>query len=404
MPTANSLYDILNELKHGRLIILTDRPDREGEADLFLPAVHATPETINFMIREGRGLVCAPITQAWAQRLRLPLMVAANANQESHRCQFTVSVDARHGVTTGISAADRATTIRRLADPHAHAAAFVRPGHVFPLVAATGGLTERDGHTEAAVALCELAGLPPVGVICELLNPDGSMARGWAVTAFAQKNRLAVLPLADLPRITPGVTTPPLPAVRVAARANLPTAFGVFTLHVFTTADSQTHVTLTCGNLTPPEPVLVRLHSRCLTGDTFHALTCDCHGQLHTALTEIGRVGRGILIYLNQEGRGIGLVDKIRAYALQEQGLDTVEANLALGRDPDERDYRVAADILRHFGIQRVELLTNNPEKISQLQARGIAVVRRPLVAFNGVNRSYLNVKASKLGHQIVLD
>lgn len=403
MPSANSLRHILNELKRGRMVVLVDRDDRESEADLFFPAALATPALVNFSIREGRGLVCSPLTAERALRLELPLMVPPEDNRETHRCQFTVSVDAAADVGTGISAADRATTLRRLADPQSAATNFVRPGHVFPLVAAGGGLAERDGHTEAAVALCQLAQLPPVGVICELMNPDGTMARGDAVTLFANRHGLAAIAVAAIAAAA-RPTLPPATVRRIAS-AKLPTAFGEFTIHVFVTIDGKEHVALVYGDPTGAA-VPVRLHSQCLTGDTFHSLKCDCAGQLQTALEQIAAAGSGLLLYLNQEGRGIGLVNKIRAYALQDRGLDTVEANVALGYPPDARDYGVAADILANLNVQTIKLLTNNPSKVQQLQDRGIQVVERiPLLtAGNGLNRRYLQVKAAKLGHQLPRD
>lgn len=395
----------MDAVRRGRPIIITDRQDREGEADLFIPAVHATAEIINFMITEGRGLVCLPMTAERAQQLNLPLMVPPERNEEAHRCNFTVSVDARNGIGTGISAADRATTIRLLADPKTNAEDLVRPGHVFPLVAAAGGLAERDGHTEAAVRLCELAQLPYVGVICELINADGTMMRGSAIATFAARHQLMTLAISDIPQSAdaPSAVSPSVSAI---ARARLPTEFGEFTIHIFRSNDGKEHAVLTLGDVTTDVPVLTRLHSQCLTGDTFHSLKCDCHEQLNAALRSIAQTGRGVLVYLNQEGRGIGLGNKIRAYALQEQGLDTVEANLALGFDADLRDYRVAADILHALGVRTISLLTNNPEKVNQLTQRGIAIVeRRPLVTMsNGVNRAYLRAKAAKLGHQLNLE
>lgn len=406
MKTSTSLPIALDYIRRGQLIIITDRDDREGEADLFLPAVHATPAAVNFMITEGRGLVCAPLSAERAAQLELPLMVPREMNEEPHRCQFTVSVDSRHGTTTGISAADRAATLQLLANPQATAADFVRPGHVFPLVAAADGLRERDGHTEAALALCQLAGLPPVGVICEILNADGTAANGRAVMAFADRHQLPVIAAASIAASTPA-PKPSAPLARHVATAKLPTAFGEFQVYVFANlSDGKPHVALGMGDLSRGTPVLVRVHSQCLTGDTFRSLKCDCHGQLQAALQQIAAVRHGVLLYLNQEGRGIGLVNKIRAYALQEQGLDTVEANLALGLAADVRNYRVAAEMLRALQVNHIILLTNNPEKVAQLKAAGIDVQRRvPLVvAGNGVSDHYLHVKVAKLGHRLTDD
>ena len=405
MGTTNNLRTILNDVRHGRPVIILDGEDREHEADLFVAAQHATPEIINAFITHGRGLICAPITAEWATALHLPLMVNPEENRESHRCQFTISVDAAQGITTGISAADRAVTLRQLADPQAAADDFVKPGHIFPLVAHPNGIATRPGHTEAALALCAMADLTPVGVICELLDADGNAARGATLAGIARRLNYPATSVAEIARHAPHFRHRPPRTVSVhAASAKLPTAYGEFTIHAFTgLADGKPHVALTIGDFSDNVPVLVRVHSQCLTGDTFASLKCDCRGQLESALRAIAHAGRGVLVYLNQEGRGIGLVNKIRAYALQDHGLDTVDANLALGLAADARNYRVAAEMLRALGVTRVELLTNNPNKIAHLTAAGVTVARRiPLVvAGNGINDHYLQVKMAKLGHRL---
>ncbi|MDO8559739.1 MAG: GTP cyclohydrolase II [bacterium] len=398
---ASALTAILDAARSGRAALILDRADREGEADLFFPATKASTKLVNFLITEGRGLLCVPLAAERALALELPLMIPQATNREAYRCQFTVSVDAARDIGSGISAADRAVTLRRLAEPSATANDFVRPGHVFPLIAAGGGLSERDGHTEAAIAICRLAELPPVGVICELINPDGTMARGREVSAFADRHRL---PVAHIAAIATAAATLPIlstPRVRRLATAQLPTAFGNFTIHVFAAADGKEHVALAYGDVQRNAPIPVRLHSQCLTGDTFHSLKCDCRQQLHAALREIAAAGAGVLLYLNQEGRGIGLANKIRAYALQETGLDTVEANLALGLSADARDYSIAADLLVDLEVRAATVLTNNPAKLTPLAARGIAITSQPLTAITPENRRYLKAKVAKLGHRI---
>ncbi|TSC76445.1 MAG: 3,4-dihydroxy 2-butanone 4-phosphate synthase / GTP cyclohydrolase II [Parcubacteria group bacterium Gr01-1014_31] len=398
---ASSLAEILQAARSGKPALILDHADREGEADLFFPAAKASPELVNFLITEGRGLLCAPLTTERALALELPLMVPQDSNREAHRCQFTVSVDAARDIGSGISAADRALTLRRLTEVSAAANDFVRPGHVFPLISAGGGIAERDGHTEAAIATCRLAELPPVGVICELINADGTMARGHQVSAFADRHRLPIIEIAELAAAAATLPTLPTTQVRRLASAQLPTAFGNFSIHVFSAADGKEHVALTCGDVQRDTPIPVRLHSQCLTGDTFHSLKCDCRQQLHAALREIAAAGAGVLLYLNQEGRGIGLANKIRAYALQETGMDTVEANLALGLAADARDFSVAAELLVELGVRAATVLTNNPAKLRPLSARGIAVTSQSLTAITPENRRYLKAKVAKLGHRI---
>ncbi len=385
-------------LKAGRMLIVVDDEDRENEGDLVMAAEKATPEAVNFMLREGRGLLCVPLPKEWALRLDLRPMV--DPPQDSHETAFTVSVDARTGVTTGISAHDRARTIRVLADPASKPEDLVRPGHVFPLVARDGGVLRRAGHTEAAVDLCRLAGLQPVGVICEIMNEDGTMARLPDLARFAERHGLLILTIADL--IAWRKRREKL--VEKVCEAELPTRWGHF--RILTYRDKltgQEHVALVKGEVEGGEPVLVRVHSECLTGDALGSLRCDCGGQLHAAMEAIERAGRGVVLYMRQEGRGIGLLNKVCAYHLQDQGLDTVEANLKLGYPPDLREYGIGAQILVDLGVQRLRLLTNNPRKVVGLSGYGLEIVERvPIeVEPNPYNRRYLQAKKEKLGHQL---
>lgn len=401
MPLTTNLATALEHVRRGRPIIITDGVEREHEADLFVPAAHATPEAVNTLIVHGRGLLCAALTPPRALALDLPLAVPPVHNTEAHGCQFTVSVDAAVGTTTGITAAERARTLQVLANPNTTPTDLRRPGHVLPIVAHPGGLAARAGHTEASVTLCAIAGLPTVGVICEILDADGNAARGAALGQIARRLNSPILTIADLMAQAPTLPTWPAATVARRAAAQLPTAFGTFTAHAFGGADGSTHLALTLGDVTADAPALTRLHSQCLTGDALHSSKCDCRAQLAAALAAIAQAGRGVLVYLDQEGRGIGLVNKIRAYALQDTGLDTVAANLALGLPADGRDYAVAADILHALGIRPVELLTNNPGKVTGLERAGITVTRRvPLVVSPTLtNASYLRAKAAKLGH-----
>ncbi|MBO2519161.1 bifunctional 3,4-dihydroxy-2-butanone-4-phosphate synthase/GTP cyclohydrolase II [Limnochorda sp.] len=385
----------LEALRAGRMIIVVDDEDRENEGDLVMAAEKATPEAINFMTRYGRGLVCVPMTAERAAELQLPLMV--DQGEESMGTAFTVSVDAR-GVRTGISAAERARTVQLLADPATRPEDLIRPGHIFPLKAKAGGVLRRAGHTEAAVDLMRLAGLQPVGVICEIMNPDGTMARRPELEVFAQEHGLVLLSVRDVIRYRMHHEQ----VVRPVAETRLPTEHGTFRLVGYEAiAPGEHHVALVKGEVDDGEPVLVRVHSECLTGEVFGSFRCDCGPQLEAALQHIEWEGRGVLIYMRQEGRGIGLLNKIRAYALQDQGLDTVEANHALGFPADLREYGISAQILKDLGVRSVRLMTNNPDKVRSLEGYGIEVVERvPLeIGANPSNRRYLETKRTKMGH-----
>lgn len=388
--------EVLADIAAGKLVVITDDADRENEGDIIGAADLITPESINFMAVHGRGLICAPLDEDIADRLGLPEMVGQN--RESHGTNFTVSVDAADGISTGISASDRARTIQILADPMSEPADLVRPGHVFPLIAKNGGVLRRAGHTEAAVDLARLAGRQPAGVICEILKEDGTLARVPELIAFAQKHALKICSIEQLihyrrdrERLVEKVET-----------VDMPTAKGDFALHLYrSTIDGKEHVALVKGDVTSPEPVLVRVHSECLTGDVFASLRCDCGDQLHDAMARISEEGRGIILYMRQEGRGIGLANKLHAYKLQQEGYDTVEANQKLGFASDLRDYGIGAQILFDLGARQLRLLTNNPRKIIGLEGHRLEIVEQvPLQsASNTHNEHYLETKKKKLGH-----
>lgn len=398
-----TIEEALEELRAGHMLIVIDDEDRENEGDLVLAAEKVTPEAMNFMLQYGRGLVCVPLPGERLEALQLPLMVPSEENTAPTRTAFTVSVDAREGVTTGISAYDRAVTVRRLADPRARPEDFVRPGHIFPLRAADGGVLARPGHTEAAVDLARLAGLQPAGVICEILAEDGHMARWPELRAFAARHGLKIIRIADVIAYRRQRSEM---HVRCVARAQLPTRHGSFTVRAYEEVTTgQQHLALVMGKVDDGRPVLVRVHSECLTGEVFGSQRCDCGAQLDRAMDMIGAEGRGIILYMRQEGRGIGLCNKLRAYALQERGLDTVEANHQLGFPADLRDYRVGAHILIDLGIRQVRLLTNNPRKVKGLERHGLRVVERvPLIVpATAENWAYLRTKRDKLGHLLDL-
>jgi 3,4-dihydroxy 2-butanone 4-phosphate synthase/GTP cyclohydrolase II len=380
------------------MVVLVDDAEREDEGDLMLAAAHATPEAVNLLTREARGLICAPMDHVTADRLDLPPMVPPEQNMARYGTAFTLSVEARAGVTTGISAADRARTLHVLADPASTATDLVRPGHIFPLRAHPRGVLGRPGHTEAAADLCRLAGVAPVGVICEVLAPDGAMARLPELNQLAARLGIGVLAIADLIAFRQQYDG----IIERVAMAQLPTAYGAAVVSAYRAVDAiEPHLALVYGDLSTPGPVLVRLHSECLTGDVFGSERCDCGEQLRAATEAIAAAGRGVVIYLRQEGRGIGLVDKLRAYALQEEGLDTVEANIHLGLPVDARAYGSAAAIVRALGVRYVRLLTNNPDKVREWTEAGIVVVERvPLtIPARPTNKGYLATKREKLGH-----
>jgi len=392
----SSIPEAIEDIKAGKFVIIVDDEDRENEADLALAAERVTPEAINFMARQARGLICLPIIGKRLDELRIPLMVRDNTSKFS--TAFTVSIEAKHRVSTGISASDRAETIKAVIDPAAKAEDLVRPGHMFPLRAREGGVLVRAGHTEAIVDLARLAGLYPAGVICEIMNEDGSMARLPELEVMSEKYGIKIVAVANLIAYRRRHEK----LVHRVAEAKLPTSHGEFVAIAYKSdIDPDEHLALVMGDISTEEPVLVRVHSECVTGDVFGSLRCDCGDQIALALQSIAREERGVFLYMRQEGRGIGFHNKIRAYALQDEGLDTVEANLSLGFAPDLRDYGIGAQILADLGLHEIRLLTNNPKKVIGLEGYGLKVVETiPLIISpNPHNLRYLEIKQKKLGH-----
>jgi 3,4-dihydroxy 2-butanone 4-phosphate synthase/GTP cyclohydrolase II len=401
-PRKKSVFaridDAVEAIRDGQMIIVVDDEDRENEGDLTIAAEKITPEAINFMATYGRGLICLPMTEERLNELDLPQVVQENTS--NFGTAFTVAIDAKAVTSTGISASDRATTVLTAIDPATRPSDLVRPGHMFPLRARDGGVLVRAGQTEAAVDLSRIAGLYPAGVICEIANKDGTMARVPELTKFAKRHRLLMITISDL--IQYRMRTEAL--VKRVAAANLPTEHGDFRVIAYESQiDRETHVALVKGEIGDGEQVLVRVHSRCLTGDVFHSARCDCGPQLEAALDRISEEGRGILLYLNQEGRGIGLANKIRAYELQEQGFDTVEANERLGFKPDQRDYGIGVQILKDLGVRSMRLLSNNPRKLVGIEGYNLSVAEwLPLeIPPSDHSRGYLRTKKMKLGHKL---
>ncbi len=392
------IEEIIEEISAGKIVIVADDPNRENEADLVAAASLITPESIAFMASHGRGLICTPITSDRAHDLNLGQMT--RRNQEGHQTAFTVSVDAAKGITTGISAADRARTIQILADDTAKVSDLVQPGHIFPLQAVEGGVLRRAGHTEASVDLARLAKLPPAGVICEIMNEDGTMARVGDLGDYQTKHSLKACTISQLieyRRMSEQL-------IDHTETIQLPTDYGDFDCHLYQVrTDDSHHLALTRGEIDPDKAILVRVHSECLTGDVFGSRRCDCGGQLHTALEKIAEEG-GVLLYLRQEGRGIGLPAKIKAYKLQQEGLDTVEANEKLGFASDLRDYGVGAQILQHLGIGKIRLMTNNPKKVIGLDGYGLEIIEQIPIQqdSNPHNAKYLETKKDKMGHKLI--
>ncbi|MBS1657273.1 MAG: bifunctional 3,4-dihydroxy-2-butanone-4-phosphate synthase/GTP cyclohydrolase II [Bacteroidetes bacterium] len=396
----NRVEEAVEDIRRGKLVIVVDDEDRENEGDFITAARNATPEIINFMLKEGRGIVCAALTEARCEELKLDLMVGENT--ALHQTPFTVSVDLKgHGVTTGTSAFDRSKTVKALIDPETTADDLARPGHIFPLKAVKDGVLRRAGHTEATVDLARLAGLEPAGVLVEIMQDDGSMARLPQLMEVAKKFDLRIITIKDLIEYRLHNET----LIKKEVSVDMPTNWGHFKLHAYSQLNTDyVHLALVRGEWKKDEPVLVRVHSCCLTGDVFGSRRCDCGGQLHDAMQMVEEEGKGVVLYMNQEGRGIGLLNKLRAYDLQEKGLDTVDANLHLGFKMDERDYGVGAQILRDLGVEKIRLMTNNPKKRAGLKGYGLEIVENvPIQPHkNPHNEKYLRTKRDKMGHEIV--
>jgi 3,4-dihydroxy 2-butanone 4-phosphate synthase/GTP cyclohydrolase II len=397
----NTIDEAIEDILNGKMVIVVDDPDRENEGDLVCASEKVTPEIINFMAKEGRGLICLSMLPERLKELDIQLMTTNNTDPKG--TAFCVSIDAhpKYGITTGISAYERATTIKLAVSPEAKPQDFVRPGHVFPLMAKKGGVLERTGHTEASVDLARLAGLYPAGVICEIMKEDGTMARLPDLMEFAKKHNLKIITIADLVKYRLKKEK----LVSREAESFLPTKYGVFKIYGYKSlVDNTEHVALVMGEVREDEPVLVRVHSECLTGDIFGSLRCDCQNQLHLALKKIAEEGKGILVYMRgHEGRGIGIINKLKAYSLQDEGYDTVEANHKLGFNADLRDFGTGAQILLDLGVKKMRLMTNNPRKIVALEGFGLEIVERvPIVTqTNPHNEKYIKAKKDKLGHMI---
>lgn len=397
----STVEDAIKDFQHGKIIIVVDDEDRENEGDFVLAADKSTPEAINFMAKHARGIICVALTEQRTKELSLNPMVESNTSL--HETSFTVSVDYVHGTTTGVSAHDRNATVHALIDPGTKPSDLARPGHIFPLRAMEGGVLRRAGHTEAAVDLCHLAGLYPAGVLCEIMNEDGSMACVPDLMHIAQHFHLHIITVQDLIQYR----TQREKLVQRVVSTHLPTKYGRFEIHIYKSEnDNKEHIALVKGEIHPEMPTLVRVHSECLTGDVFGSMRCDCNDQLMASLKMVEKEGTGVILYMRQEGRGIGLTNKLRAYKLQDEGLDTVEANEKLGFRPDLRDYGIGAQILRDLGVGRIRLMTNNPKKVIGLHGYGLDIIERvPLEAQPHMyNEKYLQTKRDKLGHLILLD
>ncbi len=397
----NTIEEAIQDIKLGRIVIVVDDDDRENEGDFVCAAEFVTSDVVNFLAKEGRGIICAPLETSRAKELGLDLMV--DSNTSLHETPFTVSIDYIHGTTTGVSAPDRAATIRALVNPETKPGDLARPGHIFPLRALEGGVLRRAGHTEAVIDLCKLAGLYPAGVLCEILNDDGTMARVPELKKIAAHFAMKIITVRDL--IEFRLTREKL--VHRVVETRLPTKYGEFQIYLYRSeTDSKEHIALVKGVIDPDKSVLVRVHSECLTGDLFGSMRCDCNEQLFAALRMVDRSGSGVVLYMRQEGRGIGLINKLRAYKLQDEGLDTVEANEQLGFRPDLRDYGIGAQILRDLGVVKMSLLTNNPKKVIGLSGYGLQIVERVSLEMdpNEVNTRYLQTKRDKLGHLILVE